>query len=103
MDNNPLKPDQTQFPRMTLHCHCGNEFNINVMRLKNREAVHCLICGEQFPMDLGEQFALALQEMFKVKHGLEKQDSGFDLSFIYKSTFKQPPAPYAFSPGDFGE
>jgi hypothetical protein len=63
--------------------------------------VACQICGEVFPVDLGEKFSDALYKMFEVKHGLEKSDSAFDLSFVYKSTFKQPPAPYPFSPDDF--
>lgn len=97
------KPQVTQFPRMTIHCDCGNEFNINVMRLKNREGVSCLICGEVFPADLGEKFANALYDMFAVKYGLEKQNSPFDISFLYKSTYKQPPAPHPFEAGDFAE
>jgi hypothetical protein len=39
--------------------------------------------------------------MFAVKYELEKQNSPFDLSFVYKSTFKQPPAPFPFEPSDF--
>ena len=93
--------DVTQYPRMTLHCSCGNEFNINVIRLKNGEPVICHICGNVFPQDLGERFAGALQDMFGVKYELDKRDNGFDLSFLYKSTFKQPPAPYPFSDSDF--
>lgn len=97
------KPTVTQFPRITLHCDCGNEFNINVMRFSNKESVVCQVCGEQFPVELGEKFAAALYEMFAVKHGLEKQNSPFDLSFVYKSTFKQPPAPHPFEPADFAD
>jgi hypothetical protein len=92
---------QQAYPRITLHCRCDNEFNINVMRLKNSEPVLCAICGEVFPADLGQQFAQALHDMFKVKHGLEKHGSGFNLSFQYKSTFKQPPAPLPFAASDF--
>lgn len=95
------KPVVTQFPRMTIHCDCGNEFNINVIRLKNRDPVMCLICGEIFPDELGEKFANALYDLFAVKYGMEKQNSPFDISFIYKSTFKQPPGPYPFEPSDF--
>jgi len=90
-----------KYPRMTLHCGCGNEFNINVMRFKSGEPVVCQICGDEFPKDLGEQFASALHDMFKVKYDLDKRNSGFDLSFIYKSTFKQPPAPHPFNEADF--
>jgi hypothetical protein len=97
------KPDVTKYPRITLHCSCGNEFNINAMRFKTQETVQCQICGSVFPPELGEKFANALYEMFTVKHGLDKQDSTFDISFLYKSTFKQPPAPYPFEPADFGE
>lgn len=86
---------------MTLHCDCGNEFNVNVIRLKSGDPVECQICGEHFPEDLGKRFANALQDMFAVKYELEKMDSGFDLSFVYKSTFKQPPAPHPFSADDF--
>jgi hypothetical protein len=97
------KPTVTQFPRITLHCDCGNEFNVNVMRFKTRDAVTCQICGEHFPPELGEKFVSALQDMFGVKYGLEKQNSPFDISFVYKSTFKQPPAPHPFSESDFPE
>lgn len=86
---------------MTLHCSCGNEFNINVIRLKNGEPVICQICGATFPVELGQKFAGALQEMFAVKYELAKINSGFDLSFVYKSTFKQPPGPLPFDPSDF--
>lgn len=95
------KPKLTHYPRITLHCECGNEFNINVIRLKNGQPVLCHICGEIFPENLGVQFANALQEMFTVKYELDKLQSGFDLSFVYKSTFKQPPGPYPFDPSDF--
>jgi ribosomal protein S27E len=94
-------PGLKQYPRMTLRCKCENEFNINVIRLKNGEVVVCQICGATFPPDLGEKFASALQEMFTIKHELDKRDCGFDLSFLYKSTFRQPPAPYPFDPEDF--
>lgn len=96
-----LPNDLTHYPRLTLHCGCGNEFNINVMRFKSAEPVVCQICGDQFPPELGEKFAKALYDMFTVKYELDKRDSGFDLSFVYKSTFKQPPAPYPFEPADF--
>lgn len=95
------KPHVTHFPRITLRCDCSNEFNVNVMRLKNRDPVYCQVCGEQFPQELGEKFANALSDMFAVKYGLEKLNSPFDISFVYKSTFKQPPAPHAFVPADF--
>ncbi|MEM0951818.1 MAG: hypothetical protein AAGI66_06715 [Cyanobacteria bacterium P01_H01_bin.74] len=91
----------SQYPRITLHCRCQNEFNINVIRLKNEDPVMCHICGTVFPASLGQRFANALQDMFAVKYELDKQDIGFDLSFLYKSTFKQPPAPFPFSPEDF--
>jgi hypothetical protein len=89
---------------MTLHCtQCGNEFNVSVLRFRDREPVNCQICGQVFPEDLGYAFASALYDMFTVKHKLDEQDIGFDMSFIYKSTFKQPPAPYPFTPEDFME
>jgi hypothetical protein len=97
------QPKQHEYPRMTLRCRCGNEFNINVMRMKHKDPICCQICGEQFPVDLAEQFANALHDMFKVKHGLEKVNSGFNLAFTYKSTYKQPPAPLAFNSDDFSD
>ncbi|WP_373532017.1 hypothetical protein [Vampirovibrio sp.] len=101
MPEDPRKPKLTHYPRMTLHCECGNEFNINVIRLKNGDAVACHVCGELFPAELGKKFANALQEMFTVKYELDKINCGFDMSFLYKSTFKQPPAPYPFEASDF--
>jgi hypothetical protein len=97
------KPKLTHYPRITLHCDCGNEFNINVIRLKNGETVLCHICGALFPQELGMKFAQALQDMFTVKYEMDKIQAGFDISFIYKSTFKQPPAPHPFDPSDFPE
>jgi len=94
----------TSYPRITLHCRqCHNEFNVNVLRFRDKERVDCQICGQVFPEDLGDAFAHALYEMFTVKHKLEERDVAFDMSFLYKSTFKQPPAPYAFNPADFEE
>lgn len=90
------------YPRVTLHCtQCGNEFNVNVLRFSERKTVECSICGQIFPEDLGQAFANALYEMFTVKHNLEEQGVNFEISFVYKSTFKQPPAPHAFSSDDF--
>lgn len=90
------------YPRITLHCsQCGNEFNVNVLRFRDRQIVDCHICGQIFPEDLGYAFANALYEMFTVKHHLEERSVDFDISFLYKSTFKQPPAPYPFIPEDF--
>jgi hypothetical protein len=94
-------PKHHEYPRMTLRCRCHNEFNVNVMRFKNQDPVVCAICGEIFPPDLGQQLADALHDMFKVRHQLEQVGSGFNLSFVYKSTFKQPPAPLPFDPADF--
>lgn len=94
----------TSYPRITLHCsQCGNEFNVNVLRFRDRQTVDCMICGQVFPQDLGHAFANALYEMFTVKHHLEESGANFDLSFVYKSTFKQPPAPHPFDSSDFGE
>ncbi len=90
------------YPRVTVHCsQCGNEFNVNVLRFRDQQPVECMICGQVFPESLGRTFANALYDMFTVKHNLEETGALFDMSFIYKSTFKQPPAPYPFSPGDF--
>lgn len=63
--------------------------------------VDCQICGQVFPDELGQLFANALYEMFRVKHHLEDSGSNFEISFMYKSTFKQPPAPLAFEESDF--
>ncbi len=92
------------YPRLTIHCcMCGNEFNVNVLRFRDRQMVDCQICGQVFPEELGQQFANALYDMFTVKHNLENSGTLFEISFLYKSTFKQPPAPYAFEPDDFEE
>jgi hypothetical protein len=92
------------YPRITLHCsQCGNEFNVNVLRFQDRQVVDCQICGQVFPEDLGKAFANALYEMFTVKHNLEQSGVAYDISFVYKSTFKQPPAPYPFTDADFAE
>lgn len=87
-------PELNRYPRITLKCNCGNEFNINVMRMKNREPVLCMICGEVFPEDIGEKFAQAFEDLYKVKYLMDKEGGLFKYSFIYKSTFAQPPAPY---------
>jgi ribosomal protein S27E len=92
----------SQYPRITLRCgNCTNEFCVNVVRFQNREKVSCLVCGEEFPADLGTSFAESLASLFAVKHELEKRKSHFNLSFVYKSTFKQPPAPFPFHESDF--
>lgn len=98
---NPAIP-QDRYPRITLHCgECKNEFQINVMRFTQPEAVLCQICGTRFPKELGEEFVQSLEALFNVKVGLEKQKSAFDISFVYKSTFGQPPAPHPFCEADF--
>lgn len=90
------------YPRITVHCNqCGNEFNVNVLRFRNKQPVECQICGQVFPEGLGESFASALYDMFKVKHDMETSGVAFEISFVYKSTFKQPPAPFAFTEKDF--
>ena len=92
----------SRYPRITLRCgNCTNEFCINVIRFAQEETVRCQVCGERFPKDLGKQFASALEDLFKVKYELDNRGKGFSISFLYKSTFKQPPAPYPFEPGDF--
>ncbi len=90
------KTDQTKFPRLTLKCACGNEFNVNVMRFRDKEPVMCQICGEIFPQETGSNFTKALEDLYLIKHNLEKDNYPFHFSFIYKSSFKQPPAPYPF-------
>lgn len=98
--NHPL----SQYPRITLNCgECGNEFHLNVMRFSQGEPVCCQVCGAIFPKEIGQQFAHSLELLFQTKHQLELSKSRFNLSFVYKSTFKQPPAPYAFTSSDFSE
>lgn len=91
-----IKASEKDFPRITLKCKCGNEFQINVLRLKDKEIVNCQVCGEIFPVDLGEKFAKALEELYIVKYQLEKDAFPFHFSFKYKSSYKQPPVPYSF-------
>ena len=90
------KTDQTKFPRITLRCKCENEFNVNVMRFRDKEPVMCQVCGEVFPQEVGSNFTKALEDLYLIKYNLEKDDYPFHFSFIYKSSFKQPPAPYPF-------
>jgi len=94
------KTDQTKFPRITLRCKCGNEFNVNVMRFRDKEPVICQICGENFPQEIGSNFTKALEDLYLIKHNLEKEDYPFHFSFIYKSSFNQPPIPYPFDKND---
>lgn len=89
-------PDQNSYPRITLKCSCGNEFNLNVIRMKERNQVLCQICGEVFPVDIGEMIAKAFEDLYKAKYLMDKDGVKFKYSFIYKSTFSQPPAPYPF-------
>lgn len=86
--------DQDSYPRITLKCACGNEFNANVIRMKNAEPIVCQVCGQDFPEEIAEKFALAFEDLFKVKYLMEKEGNLFHYSFVYKSTFDQPPAPY---------
>ncbi|MCK7484456.1 MAG: hypothetical protein MZU97_02075 [Bacillus subtilis] len=88
------KVNQNDFPRISLKCQCGNEFDINVMRLLEENKVSCQICGQKFPVETGEKLSKALEDLYKVKYQLEKQDYPFHFSFIYKSTYPQPPIPY---------
>ena len=87
----------TDFPRVTLKCKCGNEFIINVTRLRDHKKVMCQICGQEFVDELGEKFANALQDLYKVKYQLEKDNYPFHFSFVYKSSYTQPPMPYSFN------
>ncbi|OGI20338.1 MAG: hypothetical protein A2287_04320 [Candidatus Melainabacteria bacterium RIFOXYA12_FULL_32_12] len=90
------KVSQKNFPRITLKCRCGNEFNVNVMKLREDQSITCQICGEKFDKEIGEKFAKALEDLYKVKYQLEKQDYPFHFSFIYKSSYPQPPIPVTF-------
>ena len=90
------KINQSDFPRITLKCKCGNEFNINVIRLRDSQSILCQICGEKFPDSLEEKFAKALEDLYKIKYNLEKDGYPFHFSFVYKSTYPQPPMPYSF-------
>lgn len=93
----------TKYPRITLQCKCGNEFNVNVIRMREKDAVLCQICGEVFPEDIGEMFAKAFEDMYKVKYLLDKEGSAFKFAFVYKSTFNQPPAPYPLGSTEAGK
>ncbi len=84
------------YPRLTLKCKCGNEFNINVMRLRDNEPVICMICGKQFNSELGEKFAKALEDLYHVKYQLERDCYPFHFSFVYNTSYPQPPIPCAF-------
>lgn len=88
------KFQQTNYPRISLKCRCGNEFNINVLRMKEKEPIICQICGEKLSEKTGEKFAKALEDLYGVKYHLEKDGFPFHFSFVYKSTFHQPPAPF---------
>jgi hypothetical protein len=90
------KFNKADFPRIALQCKCGNEFDINVMRLKEDQPVLCQICGERFSEEVGEKFAKALEDLYKVKYSLEKEGYPFHISFVYRSTYPQPPIPYPF-------
>jgi len=87
---------QTDFPRVSLKCKCGNEFNINVMRMREDKHISCQICGEKFPKETGEKFAKALEDLYKVRYQLERDGYPFHFSFLYKSSYSQPPVPYEF-------
>lgn len=91
-----IKANEKDFPRITLKCKCGNEFNINVLRLRDNESVNCMVCGELFSQELGVKFAKALEDLYLVKHSLEKQSYPFHFSFKYKSCYSQPPSPLEF-------
>lgn len=91
-----IKMNEKDFPRISLKCRCGNEFNANVLRLRDKQEVHCMVCGEIFPEDLGIKFAKALEELYLVKYNLEKQSYPFHFSFKYKSSYSQPPSPLKF-------
>jgi hypothetical protein len=68
--------------------------------MKAKDPVFCQICGEVFPEEIGEQFARAFEDLYKVKYLLDKEGGPFKYSFIYKSTFDQPPAPYPLGEDD---
>jgi hypothetical protein len=85
---------QNDFPRVTIKCKCGNEFNISVIRFKDGSPVNCQICGREFPKSLGEKLAHSLEEIYLVKHELEKDLYPFHFSFVFQSKCSQPPQPY---------
>lgn len=96
----PDKVNQGDFPRITLKCSCGNEFIVNVMRLRSKQPVVCQICDQIFSDDLSETFAKALEDLYKIKYQLEKDNYPFHFSFKYKSSYSQPPVPYSFDDKD---
>lgn len=90
--------DQTSYPRISLKCNsCGNEFIVNVMRMKESKLIVCNVCGAEFSASVAEEFAKAFEDLFKVKYQLEKEGSKFQFSFKYKSSYSQPPAPLGFA------
>lgn len=86
---------QESFPRIALKCTCGNEFVVNVIRMRTEE-VSCQVCGQKFPEDQAQAFAKALEDLYLVRHKLEKEGFPFHFSFKYKSTYSQPPLPFSF-------
>lgn len=93
-------PEHTEYPRVRLKCICGNIFNVNVMRMKEQDPIVCQVCGDQFPEELGLDFAKAFEDLYKVKYKMEKDGIGFEYAFLYKSSFNQPPAPYPIDDDD---
>jgi len=90
--------EQKDFPRVGLKCSkCGNEFQINVLRLRDKIPVNCQVCGNEFSPEIGHKFAHALQNLYEVKYELDKRPKSFQFSFIYESNYHQPPVPYEFS------
>ncbi len=84
-----------EYPRLTVKCKCNNEFNISVIRFKDGLPVFCQICGREFPKWLGDKLAHSLEEIYSVKHELEKESYPFHFSFVYQSKCPQPPQPYS--------
>jgi transcription elongation factor Elf1 len=92
--------DQNNYPRISLKCDCGNEFNVNVVRMKDNMPVICQICGQEFPVEIAEKMAKAFEDLYNVKYMMDKQGVKFKYAFVYKSTFNQPPAPYTIEDGE---
>lgn len=90
--------NQSDFPRITLKCNlCDNEFQINVLKFRDKVPINCQVCGNEFSVSTGEKFANALQNLYEVKYELDKNPDSFQFSFVYKSSYTQPPVPYSFS------
>ncbi len=88
--------DQSEYPRITFKCKCSNEFNVNVLRMLDKEQVLCQVCGQNFSVELGEKLAGSLKELYAVRYQLEKDGYPFHFAFAYDTSMPQSPSPGKF-------